>query len=178
MQQGLPQIVPSNNVKINDPSKTNGVSVKETDVTLVEDVSSVSNHTRQNSQSSESFVTNSSIAMQHGYSSSVERTTDAARYIIRLISPLQGYRSFTTKSPIDEYLQYIWDERLIHMPRKGSGWDRVLRTAEAFGLQIWSLAERLGKNVDDGSFELASAALSSCQVLLHVSSPIDSRVSS
>ncbi|KAI4127033.1 MAG: hypothetical protein LQ338_003402 [Usnochroma carphineum] len=39
---------------------------------------------------------------------------------------------------IEEYFEYIERQRLTHMPHRGSHWDKVLKWAEFFGLQISS----------------------------------------
>ncbi|KAK4175999.1 hypothetical protein QBC36DRAFT_353351 [Triangularia setosa] len=68
---------------------------------------------------------------------------------------------------LESYLEYISDERLIHMPRRGSDWDRVLRSAQFFGLQLWSL----GSDVGDfcvGAQQASITALGSTQILLEI----------
>lgn len=37
---------------------------------------------------------------------------------------------------IDSFLEYIERQRLTHMPHRGSHWDKVLKWAEYFALQI------------------------------------------
>ncbi|KAK4200337.1 hypothetical protein QBC40DRAFT_348659 [Triangularia verruculosa] len=68
---------------------------------------------------------------------------------------------------LDSYLEYISDERLIHMPRRGSDFDRVLKSAQFFGLQLWGL----GSNVGDfcaGAHQASITALGSTQILLEI----------
>ncbi len=38
---------------------------------------------------------------------------------------------------IDGFLEYIERQRLTYMPHRGSRWDKVLKWAEFFGLQVW-----------------------------------------
>lgn len=42
---------------------------------------------------------------------------------------------------IEEYFDYIERQRLTHMPHRGSHWDKVLKWAEFFGLQVSSYAD-------------------------------------
>ncbi|KOS20667.1 hypothetical protein ESCO_006835 [Escovopsis weberi] len=41
------------------------------------------------------------------------------------------------------YLEYIKQERLTRLPRRGSDWDRVLQAAQFFGLQVWSFDDKI-----------------------------------
>lgn len=66
------------------------------------------------------------------------------------------------------YLHFISDERLIHMPRRGSDWDRVLGAAQFFGLQMASLGRKIDGFVPCGGKDSAVAALASCKVLLEI----------
>lgn len=79
---------------------------------------------------------------------------------------------YVTEMNLHDYREYIADERLIHLARRGSQRDRVLTVAESFGLQICSF----GEMVDDFSskrLDLASVALLGCQILLKVSHSIN-----
>lgn len=44
--------------------------------------------------------------------------------------------SFVHNTTIDGFLEYIERQRLTHMPHRGSHWDKVLKWAEYFALQI------------------------------------------
>lgn len=44
--------------------------------------------------------------------------------------------SFIHNSTIDGFLEYIERQRLTHMPHRGSHWDKVLKWAEYFALQL------------------------------------------
>jgi hypothetical protein len=70
---------------------------------------------------------------------------------------------------LDSYLEFIADERLIHMPYRGSQWDRVLKAAEFFGLQIYTFGEAVSHFVPE-SRSASLAALAGCRLLLEVSS--------
>lgn len=45
--------------------------------------------------------------------------------------------------PIDGFLDFIERQRLTHMPHQGSHWDKVLKWAEFFALQISGYATAL-----------------------------------
>lgn len=97
------------------------------------------------------------------------RVKDVFHSVTALISRLDDYdESFVKTTDLHTYLQFISDERLIHMPRRGSDWDRVLGAAQFFGLQIWSFGSKIEGFVHGGK-DSASAALASCLVLLEVS---------
>lgn len=97
------------------------------------------------------------------------RVAEVVQYVKGLFSKLGAYEvNMLRQADLETYLRYIADERLIHMPRKGSDWDRVLRTAQFFGLQIWRFGEKVGKFAPE-SREAAGSALASCHLLLEVS---------
>ncbi|CZS81193.1 unnamed protein product [Fusarium graminearum] len=97
-----------------------------------------------------------------------ERLTKITRTVRKLIVRFDDYDDeFVNDMDIRSYLQYISDERLIHMPRRGSDWDRVLSTAQFFGLQITTFASKI-ESFASGAHSSASAALASCQVLLEI----------
>jgi hypothetical protein len=68
---------------------------------------------------------------------------------------------------LESYLEFIVDQRLIHMPHKGSQWDRVLKAAEFFGLQIYSFGSAVSHFVEESKYA-SVAALASCRLLLEV----------
>ena len=68
---------------------------------------------------------------------------------------------------LNAYLDHISEERLIHMPRKGSKWDRVLKAAEYFGLQISSFGDFVSDFIPDSKFAVHTA-LASCHLLLEL----------
>ncbi|KAL1910529.1 hypothetical protein Sste5344_003783 [Sporothrix stenoceras] len=96
------------------------------------------------------------------------RVSEVVQYVKGLFSKLGDYEvNMLRQADLESYLRYIADERLIHMPRKGSDWDRVLRTAQFFGLQIWRFGEKVGKFAPE-SREAAGSALASCTLLLEI----------
>lgn len=50
---------------------------------------------------------------------------------------------------IDGFLEYIERQRLTYMPHRGSRWDKVLKWAEFFGLQISGYAKTVESFVPD-----------------------------
>ena len=72
---------------------------------------------------------------------------------------------------IETYLEYITHERLTSMPHRGSRWDKVLKAAEYFGLQISAYGEMIEKFVPH-SKEAVDVALANCRLLLEVSPSI------
>lgn len=100
----------------------------------------------------------------------VTRLFDATKNIRGHICKLGDYSEHWFKVlDLESYLEYISDERLIHMPRRGSDWDRVLRTAQFFGYQLWSFGDRIG-DFCPGTEDAAITALGSTQILLEVGS--------
>ncbi|KPM41066.1 hypothetical protein AK830_g5479 [Neonectria ditissima] len=96
------------------------------------------------------------------------RVRDVTRDVTTVICHLPTYNeSFVSEMDLRSYLQYISDECLIHMPRRGSDWDRVLSTAQFFGLQIWFFGTKINAFVP-GCTGSSAAALASCQVLLEI----------
>ena len=50
---------------------------------------------------------------------------------------------------IDGFLEYIERQRLTHMPHRGSRWDKVLKWAEFFGLQVSGYAKAVESFIPD-----------------------------
>ncbi|KAF7543943.1 hypothetical protein G7Z17_g10339 [Cylindrodendrum hubeiense] len=96
------------------------------------------------------------------------RVIEVTDRVLKDICRLPAYNPpFVRQMDLRSYLQFISDERLIHMPRRGSPWDRVLSTAQFFGLQIWLFGEKID-SFAPGSRGTAGAALAACQVLLEI----------
>ncbi|KAH6984520.1 hypothetical protein BKA56DRAFT_481679 [Ilyonectria sp. MPI-CAGE-AT-0026] len=109
-------------------------------------------------------VTTRPVSPLNGFTRVRKVTGDVVEYICKL----PGYNpSFVKEMDLRSYLQFISDERLINMPRRGSDWDRVLSTAQFFGLQIWFFGAKI-ETFASGSQDAAAAALASCQVLLDI----------
>ncbi|KAI1808830.1 hypothetical protein F4811DRAFT_566456 [Daldinia bambusicola] len=68
---------------------------------------------------------------------------------------------------LQHYLEYIADERMIHMPKRGSLWDQVLKEAEFFGLQIDEFTVAVEDFIVD-SATVRDTALASCYLLLEL----------
>lgn len=101
----------------------------------------------------------------------VTRVIDTSKNIRDHICKLGDYTENYFKTlDLESYLEYISDERLIHMPRRGSDWDRVLRTAQFFGLQLWSFGSNIG-HFCPGTEAASITALGSTQILLQVCLP-------
>ena len=98
----------------------------------------------------------------------LHRVVEITRAIHKHVVRLDEYdETFIQEMDLPSYLEYVDDERIFHMPRRGSNWDRVLRSAQFFGLQLWSFGDKLGPS----SSEIKAAsvtALVSCRVLLDV----------
>ena len=69
---------------------------------------------------------------------------------------------------IDGYLEYIERQRLTHMPHRGSRWDKVLKWAEFFGLQVSAYAKAIESFVPD-SQNAAKLIWAASRTLLEVS---------
>lgn len=69
---------------------------------------------------------------------------------------------------VESFLEYIETERLTYMPRQGSRWDKVLKWAEFFALQISGYEKRVESFVPD-SKSAAKLILAACRVLIEVS---------
>ena len=69
---------------------------------------------------------------------------------------------------IDGFLEYIERQRLTHMPHRGSRWDKVLKWAEFFGLQVSGYASAIESFVPE-SHTAAKLIWIACRTLLEVS---------
>ncbi|KAK0745016.1 hypothetical protein B0T21DRAFT_448085 [Apiosordaria backusii] len=118
----------------------------------------------------ETFSATSTVAQSQVSTVTLQltRVIDTSKEIRSHIYKFGDYtETFFKHVDLESYLEYISDERLIHMPRRGSDWDRVLRYAQFFGLQLWSL----GSNVGDycvGAQQASITALGSTQILLEI----------
>ena len=68
---------------------------------------------------------------------------------------------------IEEYFEYIERQRLTYMPHRGSHWDKVLKWAELFGLQISTFANTVEPFVVDSKLA-AKLVWTACRSLLDV----------
>ncbi|KAF4970543.1 hypothetical protein FSARC_2452 [Fusarium sarcochroum] len=123
-----------------------------------------SNPTTSTTAATNGMTTTTTITKLHEY----EVLTKVTRTVKKLIVRFDDYdEDFVNEMDIRSYLQYISDERLIHMPRRGSEWDRVLSAAQFFGLQITAFGSKID-TFAHGGHSSASAALASCQLLLEI----------
>ena len=122
----------------------------------VDDGDSVSTSTTSHSQTVTSSI-------------QVTRVIETTRIVRGHICELGDYNdSFFKKLDLESFLEFISEERLIHMPRRGSDWDRVLRAAQFFGLQLWRFGTDIGQFCP-GTEAAAVTALGSTKLLLKVS---------
>lgn len=66
------------------------------------------------------------------------------------------------------FLEYIERDRLTHMPQRGSRWDKVLKCAEGFALQISSYENAVHSFVTDSKAAANMIRAAAC-VLIEVS---------
>jgi hypothetical protein len=95
----------------------------------------------------------------------IETTQTIKGRIIRELDDIDEH--YFESVNLESYLEFIADQRLIHMPRKGSQWDRVLKAAEFFGLQIYRFGSAVSHFVKESKYA-SFAALASCRLLLEV----------
>ncbi|KAF5027824.1 hypothetical protein F66182_51 [Fusarium sp. NRRL 66182] len=120
-------------------------------LTTTHNTSNTTNSTATNGSTTITTTTKTVISKLHDYEKLTRVTSTVNKSIIRL----DGYdEDFISEMDIRSYLQYISDERLMHMPRRG---------ITAFGSKVEAFAS--------GGHSSASAALASCQVLLEVRAP-------
>lgn len=104
----------------------------------------------------------------------ISRVTDIYRTIRRNISQLDDYtytEHYFEGLNIDSYRQYIANERLIRMPRRGSNWDRALRAALMVGENLVDFGDAIRGFCSDTQ-EASVTGLASCKLLLEVSIPV------
>lgn len=68
---------------------------------------------------------------------------------------------------LDSFLDFVASDRLRRVPHRGSRWDKIIRWAEYFAIQISILHESVGPFVPN-STETARLIWQSCQILLQV----------
>ncbi len=156
--------------KIHKPSGAMSVSVSvvksdtdsarsETTVSLADDSQSTTALTVLNGHSTTSTTTTTIH---------ITRIIDISRAIRGHVCKLGDYdETFFKALTLESYLEYISDERLIHMPRRGSDWDRVLRAAQCFGFQLWRFGASIGQFCS-GTQTASVTALGTTQILLEV----------
>ena len=76
----------------------------------------------------------------------------------------EHYIDITT---IEEFVEYVERQRLTHMPHRGSMWDKVLKWAEFFALQISGYENSVSAFVED-SKKAAKLIWAASRILLEV----------
>ena len=66
---------------------------------------------------------------------------------------------------IDGFLEHIERQRLTHMPHRGNRWDKVLKWAEYFGLQVSEYARAVESFVPDSQTAAKLIWAASCTLL-------------
>ncbi|KAI2638703.1 hypothetical protein GGS26DRAFT_602335 [Hypomontagnella submonticulosa] len=147
------------------PSLVNGSQaapepVKRSTITSSSEVDTTSSATIRTTSHSES---RSSARIQ------VTRTIETAKRVrSRLVRELEDVDdAYLKRIDLQAYLGYIADERIIHMPKRGSQWDQVLKEAEFFGLQIDEFTAAVKDFVADTT-TIRDTALASCYLLLEL----------
>ncbi|KAI1370309.1 hypothetical protein F4677DRAFT_451529 [Hypoxylon crocopeplum] len=140
-------------------SQTSSDSVKQS-ITSSSEVDTSSSTTIRTTNNSESRL---STRIQ------VTRTIETAKRVrSRLVRELDNVDdAYLKRIDLQFYLGYIADERIIHMPKRGSQWDLVLKEAEFFGLQIDEFTTAVKDFVAD-STTIRDTALASCYLLLEL----------
>ncbi|KAK7432232.1 hypothetical protein QQZ08_001177 [Neonectria magnoliae] len=146
VQQGHPEPLPSSNHNNTKPSETVSVDIKEVSDGESETKTTVASESSHTSHDALAMTTRKVIPLED-----FGRVREVTRDVTTVICRLSAYNeSFVSEMDLRSYLQYISDERLIHMPRRGSDW---IAKINAFM---------------PGCTGSAAAALASCQVLLEI----------
>ena len=111
-------------------------------------------------------INGGSLTRQTTQFSSVRETTRCIRENVTYELPDVKHTLFSRMN-IESFLEYITHERLTNMPHRGSKWDKVLKSAEYFALQISAYGEMVEKFVIE-SKEAVDLALGNCYLLLEV----------
>ncbi|KAL0930594.1 nacht domain protein [Colletotrichum truncatum] len=141
---------------IKEEARTNGYEVNGNDSASIssnEAVTTIQSASQSTTQSSRTTV----------YVSETARVV--RRKIIRELEDVTT--TYFERVDLEAYLEFIGEERLLHMPRKGSQWDRVLKEAEFFGIQLHEFSHCLRKIIPEWS-DVRNTALASCYILLEL----------
>ncbi|KXH26438.1 hypothetical protein CSIM01_12272 [Colletotrichum simmondsii] len=150
----------------NQGSLARNSTKQESSVVHIDEVN-VSDASRSSSISLDALTM---VASNDGHTSyRVVRVIDTARRIQKkLVREFEEvtHNHFQTID-LNAYLAYISDERLTHMPPKGSQWDRVLKSAEFFGLQLDEYSRHVQSFIEGCSL-VRDTALATCYLLLEL----------
>ncbi|XXH04135.1 hypothetical protein Hte_010548 [Hypoxylon texense] len=140
-------------------SQTPSDSSKQATTTSASDVNTSSSTIVRSTTQSESRSTRIQVT----------RTIETAKRVrSRLVRELDDVDdAYLKRIDLQAYLGYIADERIIHMPKRGSGWDQVLKEAEFFGLQLDEFTTAVKDFMTD-STTVRDTALASCYLLLEL----------
>ncbi|KAI1455320.1 hypothetical protein F4805DRAFT_275192 [Annulohypoxylon moriforme] len=149
---------------INMPSAVNG---NHASTDLVKQI--VTSSSEVNVNGSTSVRTTSHSESRSSSRIQVTRTIETTRRVrSRLVRELDDVDdAYLKRIDLQAYLGYIADERIIHMPKRGSQWDQVLKEAEFFGLQIDEFTTAVKDFITD-STTIRDTALASCYLLLQL----------
>lgn len=150
---------------------TKYIKEQQTEVTVVPvDSSSDSEQTVSVTEELRSSTTTVSRKQTSTFSYTSNRLTDVYRSIRKTIFQLDDYTytdAYFERITIDSYRQYVSNERLIRMPRRGSNWDRALRSALMFGENLVEFGDAIQGFCADTK-EASITGLASCKILLEV----------
>ena len=116
----------------------------------------------------------SSMEISHAHTFTSDQQVTVLRQTVlstraRLIGDLsQVDDHYIDSITIESFLEYIEDERLCNMPQHGSSWDKVLKWAEFFALQVSGYENTVRTFVPDSSVA-AKLIWATCRVLIEVS---------
>ncbi|OTA87923.1 hypothetical protein M434DRAFT_375183, partial [Hypoxylon sp. CO27-5] len=150
----------SNMSSIMNGSQSVSDSLKQTTVTSSSEVNVTNGTTVRTTSHSES---RSSTRIQ--VTRTVETTRRVRSKLVRELDDVDD--AYLKRIDLQSYLGYIADERIIHMPKRGSQWDQVLKEAEFFGLQIDEFTSAVKDFITD-STTIRDTALASCYLLLEL----------
>ncbi|KDN64152.1 hypothetical protein CSUB01_02745 [Colletotrichum sublineola] len=150
----------------NNPSLARHSIKEESGASHVEDIA-ISDTSRSSSISLDALTMVASNEAQISYK--IVRVIDTARYIQKkLVREVEevSHQHFQSID-LEAYLAHIADERLVHMPPRGSQWDRVLKSAEFFGLQLDGYSRHIQSFIE-GCTLVRDTALATCHLLLEL----------
>lgn len=119
-----------------------------------------SRHELQTSHSNRSFSSEQQVTILE---ETIKTTRSKLTYHLKHFDDV-----YVSAMTLDGFLDYIERQRLSTMPRRGSRWDKVLKWAEFFGLQISGYAIALDSFVPQSKIA-AQLIWASCRTLIEVS---------
>ncbi|XDG03937.1 hypothetical protein ABKA04_003552 [Annulohypoxylon sp. FPYF3050] len=149
------------------PSAVNGTNASNGSMESVKQI--VTSSSQVDVSGSTTIRTTSQSESRSSSRFQVTRTIETTRRVrSRLVRELDDVDdAYLKRIDLQAYLGYIADERIIHMPKRGSQWDQVLKEAEFFGLQIDEFTTAVKDFITD-STTIRDTALASCYLLLQL----------